>query len=236
VEGHGDQGRDAPGDGANREPLRAIVADNDPLARRTIKDALQLGDVTVIAEAANGREAIELCLHYRPDIVLMDLVMPEIDGIAATRRILQEIPGQLIIILTSSAEQDMGILSLRAGAAGFLSKEVDLEVLPRAIDGVLAGEAVFSRQLGRVLVEELRQQPEHSTGMRPVKSPLTTREWEVIDLLSAARSTDEIADTLVLSQETVRSHVKNILRKLSARSRGEAVKIAEQMRGPSSPA
>src|SRR5918994_7416945 len=99
--------------------LRAIVADDDPLARRMIKEALQRAGIVVIAEAQNGREAVELTLHYRPDVVLMDVVMPELDGIAATRRIIKEQPDQLIVILTSADDDEMSMLGLRAGAAGF---------------------------------------------------------------------------------------------------------------------
>jgi DNA-binding NarL/FixJ family response regulator len=161
----------------------------------------------------------------------MDVVMPEIDGIAATRRIVKEIPEQRIVILTSTDEEEMGLLGLRAGAVGFLSKDLDIDVLPQALRGALDGEAAISRKLGMRLVEQLRHAPQGTTGMRPVKSPLTPREWEVIDLLYEGNTTDQIADTLVLSTETVRSHVKNILRKLNVNSRAEAVEAAQRMRG-----
>jgi DNA-binding NarL/FixJ family response regulator len=213
------------------EPMRVIVADDDPFARRMIKDALQRAGVVIIAEAHNGYEAVELCLHYRPDVVVMDVVMPEIDGIAATRRILKEIPDQIIVMLTSTDEDDMGLLGLRAGAVGFLSKDLDIDVLPRALSGAVDGEAVISRKLGRRLVEHLRTSNSGPTGMRPVKSPLTAREWEVIDLLYEGMTTEQIAETLVLASETVRSHIKNIMKKLNARSRGEAVEAAQRMRG-----
>jgi NarL family two-component system response regulator LiaR len=221
---------------AQLEPMRVIVADDDPFARRMIKDALQRADVIVIAEAHNGYEAVELCLHYRPDIMVMDIVMPEIDGIAATRRILKEIPEQRVVLLTSTDEEEMGFLGLKAGAVGFLSKDLDIDVLPRALRGACEGEAVISRRMGMQLVQHLRRAPEGATGMRPVKSPLTAREWEVIDLLYEGMTTERIAETLVLSSETVRSHVKNILRKLNARSRQEAVETAQRMRGGAPPA
>jgi two-component system, NarL family, response regulator LiaR len=217
------------------EQLRAIVADDDPFARRMIREVLQRADIIVVAEAHNGREAVELCLHYRPDIVLMDVVMPELDGIVATRRIIKQMPDQLIVILTSSDEEDIGMLGLRAGAVGFLSKQFEIEMLPQALRGAVGGEAVISRRLGRQVIEQIRRQPEGTVGMRPVKSPLTPREWEVIDLLVTGKTTDQIAEVLVLSAETVRSHVKNILRKLHARSREEAVTIAQRMRGASPP-
>jgi NarL family two-component system response regulator LiaR len=215
---------DAPG------RLRAIVADDDPLARRMIKDALQRAGVVVIAEAQNGREAVELTLHYRPDVVLMDVVMPELDGIAATRRIIKEQPDQIVVILTSADDEDMGLLGLRTGASGFLTKDLDVDVLPRALQGVLNGEAAISRKLTKRLLEQLRKTPDHTGGLRPAKSPLTPREWEVMDLIAQSRTTEQIAETLVLSSETVRTHVKNILRKLEVRSREEAVVVAYGMR------
>jgi DNA-binding NarL/FixJ family response regulator len=214
----------------SREPLRAIIADDDPLARRMIKDSLQKGDILVIAEAQNGREAVELCLYYQPDVVLMDVVMPELDGISATRMIVKEQPDQRVVMLTSSDEEEMGLLGLRAGAIGFLSKDVDIDKLPRVLLGARDGEAAISRRLGMRLVEQLHSAPAGLAGLRPVKSPLTAREWEVVDLLQEGRTTDQIADQLVLSIETVRSHVKNILRKLNARSRAEAVEAAQRLR------
>jgi two-component system nitrate/nitrite response regulator NarL len=210
--------------------VRAIVADDDPFARRTIKDVLRRGGIVVVAEARDGREAVEYCLHYRPHVVLMDVVMPELDGIAATRRILKQLPEQVIVLLTSADEDDIGIVGLRAGAAGFLTKEVDIEVLPQALRGAFDGEAVISRRFGMRLVEHLRRTRE-IRGLRPIGGPLTPREWEVMDLICERKTTDQIAESLVLSPETVRSHVKHILRKLGARSREDAIVAAQHMRG-----
>jgi NarL family two-component system response regulator LiaR len=228
---HATEGTRSDGSEERSDPLRAIVVDDDAFARRMIKDALNAAGIVVIAEAQNGREAVELTLFYRPTLVVMDVVMPGMDGITATRQITKEQPDQVIVLLTSADEEDMGLLGLRAGATGFLSKDVDIDSVPRALIGALEGEAAISRRLSMRLVEHLRNAPEGTTGLRPVKSPLTAREWEVIDLLYEGNTTDEIASMLVLSIETVRSHVKHILRKLNARSRGEAVAIAQQMRG-----
>jgi two-component system, NarL family, response regulator LiaR len=223
---------DVNSESTERRNLRAVIADDDPFARRVIKDVLQKAGVIVIAEARNGRQAVELTLYYRPDVVVMDVVMPELDGIIATRQIRKEIPEQLVIVLTGAGEDDeeLGLQALRAGASGYLSKDLDIDALPRALEGARAGEAAISRKMTRTLIDRLRDTPSGSSGMRPVKSPLTAREWEVIDLLKAARSTDQIADELVLSTETVRSHVKNILRKLDVRSREDAVIAADRMR------
>jgi two-component system, NarL family, response regulator LiaR len=225
--------RNRPGSdaGIGEIALRAIVADDDPFARRVIKDSLQKAGIVVVAEARNGRQAIELVLYYRPDVVVMDVVMPEVDGIVATRRIVKELPDQIVVILTGADDDDeIGLQALRAGATGYLSKDLEIDALPRALEGARTGEAVISRRMTKKLIEHVRRAPDGVAGMRPVRSPLTAREWEVIDLLRDGRSTEAIADDLVLSIETVRSHVKNILRKLDVRSREDAVAAADRMR------
>jgi DNA-binding NarL/FixJ family response regulator len=214
-------------------PLRCIIADDDPIVRRLIRDTLHRGDITVIAEAATGREAVELSLFYRPEVVVMDHMMPEMDGVEATRRLHEADPGIRVVILTGAATDELGVAGLRAGAAGFLSKDVELDSLPRALRGALAGEAVISRHLAMLVVQRLRSSADGAAGLRPVRSPLTAREWEVLDLLSAGASTEDIARRLVLSTETVRSHLKNTYRKLDVRSRAEAVEAARRMREPS---
>ena len=123
--------------------LRTIVADDDPLVRRLIRDTLQRADVTVIAEASTGREAVELALFYRPDVVVMDYMMPEMDGIEATRRIYEHDPSIRVVLLTGAGDEELGLRGLRAGASGYLSKEVELEALPRALRGALDGEAAI---------------------------------------------------------------------------------------------
>jgi two-component system, NarL family, response regulator LiaR len=210
--------------------LRVIVADDDPFVRRLIKDALQAEDVRVIAEARTGREALELTLHYRPDAVLMDIVMPELDGISATRQILASAPDQTVLLITGSEEEDMALLSLRAGATGFVTKDLPAEALARVVHAAVRGEAVLSRAQTTQLVDYLRTMPERQAGMRPVKSPLTNREWEVVVLLADGRSNAEIAGTMFVSIATVRSHIQSILRKLGVGSRQEAVAAAERMR------
>jgi DNA-binding NarL/FixJ family response regulator len=211
--------------------LTAIIADDDALARRMVSDVLKRSGMTIVAEAHDGREAIELTRAHRPDVVVMDIIMPNLDGIAATRIIVGEHPGQLVVLLTHAGSEDLGILGLHAGATGYLSKDVDLKALPRALERVMAGEAAISRTLERRLIEALRQMPPGGRGLRPVQSRLTDREWEVLDLLCEQRTTEEMAATLVLSHETVRTHVKSILRKLDVRSRRDAVALARRMRG-----
>jgi two-component system, NarL family, response regulator LiaR len=216
----------------NSAALRAVIAEDDPFARRLVKDVLERAGVIVIAEAGDGRQAVELTLHHLPDVVVLDVVMPGFDGIWATREIRRQLPGQLVIVLTSAGTEDdeLGLLALRAGAGGFLSKDLEIEALPRALQALRQGQAAISRKLTLAVIERLREAPSGSSGMRPVKSPLTAREWEVIDLIKELKTTNQIADELVLSPETIRSHVKNVLRKLKVSSRQEAVARADEMR------
>jgi NarL family two-component system response regulator LiaR len=214
-------------------PLRVIVADDDPLARRLLRDVLQRAGITVIAEAGSGREAVELAGYYKPDVVVMDLIMPGMDGLAAMSEIRRTTPDVRVVILTSSDDDEVGLMTLREGASGFLCKSAGVDSLPRALRAARNGEAVITRRLTMRLIEDLRLVRQDGAGLRPIRSALTSREWEVLDLLCQDLSTDEIADRLVVSVETVRSHIKNVLRKLEVRSRREAVSMASKLRaGP----
>ena len=211
--------------------LRIVLADPDPLARRAIRDFLQAdGGFVVAAEAKDGLEAIELARHYRPDLLLMETAMPRIDGISACYEVVARAPEVRIVMLSVAQDREVQVRALRAGAAGFLSKDIPIESVVRALRAVAGGEAAVTRQLTSYLLEELRSTAANGIGMRPVKSPLTTREWEVLDLICAAASTHEISAKLFLSEDTVYSHTKSILRKLGVHSRTDAVAIAAQLR------
>ena len=184
----------------------------------------------VVAEARDGREAVELGLYYRPDVIVMDVVMPRLDGLLATRRILKEVPDQIIVVLSGVGEDEVGLAALRAGAAGFISKDVDIDALPRTLGAVHAGEAAISRAMTRRVIETFRSAARDGSGLRPIHGPLTARVWQIVELLAPGHSTDHIADVLVVSTETVRSHVKNIMRKLGVHSRADAVAAAERLR------
>jgi DNA-binding NarL/FixJ family response regulator len=196
-----------------------------------IADIVRRAGIVVAAEAANGRQAIELVRRHRPDIVLMDVEMPGVDGIAATRGILRLRPDQVIILLSGVADEELAITAVRAGATGYLSKEMEPDVLARAITGALRGETAMSRTLARRVIERLRLAPTHAAGLRPVHSPLTRREWEVLDLLGQAQTVEEIASAFVVAPDTIRSHIKHIRRKLGARSHAETVAAARRMLG-----
>jgi len=211
-------------------PLRVIIGDGDRDSRRAMRVRLQEGGVTVIAEAATGRETLELSVFYKPDVVLVETLLPDTDGVTVTRELTARIPGTAVVLLSETEDPELGLMALRAGAQGFLGRDIGLNALPRALKAAAHGEAVISRRLTMRIIDGMRRVREDGAGLRPVRSRLTSREWEVLDLLCEQLSTDEIADTLVLSPETVRSHIKNLLRKLGVRSRREAVEQAKRMR------
>jgi len=215
------------------DTIHVVIADSDPLARRVVRDALQDRTGFVIpAEASSGQEAVELALHYRPDVALMEISLAGLDGLSATRQIQEQAPEVRVLILSREDEEDVQLQALQAGAAGFISKNTPVETMSRVVESVVNGEAAVSRKVTMRLIERLRHLPEGGVGMRPVRSPLTEREWEVLDLLSQGKNTREIAETLVLSEETIYSHSKNVLRKLNVHSREEAVEAAARLRQP----
>jgi DNA-binding NarL/FixJ family response regulator len=213
------------------ERLRVLVVDDDPVVRRTIRDVLRPAGMLVVGEAQDGRDAVRAARYYKPDVILLDVLMPGVDGLAALEQLVADSRVDAkIVILSVRGEHDLGYLALRMGAAGFLNKELDLAVLPRILRDVSDGGAALSRKFTAELARRLRDIPEGSVGMRPVHSALTTREWEVVDELLLERSTEEIGDVLEVSTETVRTHLKNIMRKLGVHSRAEIVGLAQRLR------
>ena len=208
------------------EELHAIVADDDPFARRAIIEALRRDGIEVEAEAHNGNEAVRHCLEHRPDVVLMDVVMPELDGITATREIVAPIPDQVIVLLTSGDEDEFGMLGLRAGASGFLTKDVEVDVLARALRGACAGEAVVSRQFGMKLVEHMRRTPEPRGPAADQGPAHAARVGGHEPDLRAPHHRPDRRRARALARDGA-LHVKHILRKLDARSREEAILVAQ---------
>ena len=216
-----------------KDAIHIVIGDSDPLARRVIRQSLQdQGGFVIPGEASTGPEAVELSLYYRPQVALMEVSLPALDGLAATQRILAVAPEVRVLIFSWQDAEETQLEALRAGASGFLSKDVPAETVRRVVRSLVRGEAVISRTLTMHLIDRLRRLPEGGVGTRPVRSPLTSREWEVLDLLSQGKDTKEIAETLVLSEETVYSHTKNLLRKLDVHSRGEAIEAARRLRRP----
>ena len=185
-----------------------------------------------MAETASGVEASELAIHYRPDLVLLSLTLVGLDGFGACRRILEKAPEVRVLLLAPGPDAGRELEALRAGASGLLAKESGVEALVDAARVVCDGQMAVSFTATRLLVERLRSEPESGIGMRPVRSTLTPREWEVLDLLAQGGTTRDISEQLYLTQDTVHSHVKNILRKLGVHSRADAVARIHQLRSP----
>jgi DNA-binding NarL/FixJ family response regulator len=210
--------------------VRVLVADGDALARNAIRDALSEAGLSVVGQAADASHAVDLAHRCAAEVVLLDAELPPDGGLDAMEVLATAMPGVRIVILAREDGGSDGLRALARGAAGYLSRDMDLASLARAIDGLVAGQGAISRAMTASLIDHLRELSSRLNGMRPVRSRLTTREWEVMDLLRGGASTTQIAKTLVVSPETVHSHVQHILRKLHAHSRAEAVMIAEQSR------
>jgi NarL family two-component system response regulator LiaR len=210
--------------------VRVVVADGDVLARNAIRDALSEAGLSVVGQAADASHAVDLASRCGAEVVLLDAELPPDGGLHAMDAIATAVPDVRIVILALEDSSADGLLALSRGASGYLARGMDLASLARAIEGLMAGEGAISRATTSRLIEHVRHLSSRLRGMRPVRSPLTTREWEVMDFLSAGASTTQIAKALVVSPETVDSHVRHILRKLHAHSRAEAVEIADQAR------
>jgi DNA-binding NarL/FixJ family response regulator len=202
-------------------PLRVVIADDQPMMRAGFKSVLEsAGDITVVGEAENGEEAVSLARAQRPDVVLMDIRMPVMDGIEATRRL----PDQRVLILTTFGLDDYIIDALRAGASGFLLKDAPTQDVLAAVRAVAAGDAVLSATVTRQLLDQVgRRLPAAVSRDAHELAGLTDREEEVLHMLAAGLSNAEIAAAMVVSEATVKSHVSRILGKLGLRDRVQAV-------------
>ena len=206
--------------------IDVVVVEPDGDLRHEVAEALSGDDILVSAVCGWGREGARLAVELAPAVAIVGPQLPDMDGTELIRVVHREAPQVAILVLTADESEEFALHALRAGAAGVLSRRVGLDALPRIVRSLAAGEAVITRALSMRLVELLRVQPAAGRGMRPVRSDLSTREWEVLDLLCAGASTAGVAGTLGLATETVRSHVKRLLRKLGAHSRGEAIEYA----------
>jgi DNA-binding NarL/FixJ family response regulator len=210
------------------ERLRVLIADRDGLARCMMRTALREADrVAIVLTAGDGREALELARFYRPTVVIIDTTLPPDGGVDLIRRVL-EISPETRILTVSVDDQLTALAALRAGSVGHIGKEVDPDELVRLVVRAADGEGIVPPRLIMPLLELLREVPE--AGWRPLHSRLTTREWEIVELLGEGATTENIAQQLVLSQTTVYSHVKSIFRKLDVHSRRDAVAAAKDLR------
>ena len=202
---------------------RIIVADDHPLTRDALASLLGRNGFDVVGEAADGAEAIELASSTQPDLVLLDLAMPGMDGLTALPRLRAAAPGCEVVVLTASGTEDNLLAAIRAGAAGYLLKSEPPERIVGFLRGVAGGEAALSGAVARRLLDQVRDGRLGSGVPDGIAEALSARELEVLLLLDEHHSTDDIARRLFISEHTVRSHVKSLLRKLGVSSRREAL-------------
>ena len=215
-------------------PARLVLVDDHELARDGLQDILtDVPDVEIVGEAADGREAIELCRRVRPDLVLMDLRMPRMDGLEATREIKREHPKIGVLVMTMHENPDYLLEAIRAGAAGYVLKDAPQHEVITAIRQVLGGESpldpeLAARLLRRLAAEEGERRGGPARGERvqrqvPYVEPLTPREREVLGLMKLGHTNRMIAQTLVISPGTAKNHVEHIIQKLGVSDRTQAV-------------
>ncbi|HVE93330.1 MAG TPA: response regulator transcription factor [Acidimicrobiales bacterium] len=212
--------------------IRVLVADDQELYRRGLDVVLSTEeDISVVAEAGNGEEAVVRAVECAPDIVLMDIRMPKIDGIEAARQIKDQVPSTRIIMLTVSDDDTHLYDAIKAGANGYLLKDLAIEEVPEAIRKVHSGESLISPSMASKLLTEFSTLSKKVEQRQQLNTPvLTPREIEVLKLVAKGMSNREIADELYISENTVKNHVRNILEKLHLHSRMEAVLYAMRER------
>ena len=232
--------------GKRTGPARLLLADDHDLVRGGFNRMLDReADLEVVGEAANGREAVELCRSLRPDLVLMDVRMPEMDGLEATRAIKAAQPGVSVLVVTTYENPDYLLEALKAGAAGYLLKDVPKKQLLNAVRRVLNGESPLNQELAAQLIQRLvseaaqpLQQPTQptpargrgSSGAARPPEDLTRRELEVLRLVAQGKTNQEIAGALVISAGTAKVHVQNLIRKLGVSDRTQAAVRAVELR------
>ena len=203
---------------------RVLVVDDHPLTREALSSLLAQHGFDVAGQASDGAEAIELAARLQPDVVLLDLSMPELDGLTALPRLRERAPDAEVVVLTASGTEENLLAAIRAGAAGYLLKTESPERIADFLRGVVGGEAALSGAVARRLLERVREGGRLGGGVPDaIASRLSAREVEVLLLLDEHLGTDEIARRLYISEHTVRSHVKSLLRKLGVSSRREAL-------------
>jgi DNA-binding NarL/FixJ family response regulator len=208
--------------------VKVMVVDDDELMRAGLRAVLASDDeIEVVEEAGDGRQAVRRARRSRPEVVLMDIRMPELDGIAATEELLAAAPEAKVVILTTFEEDEYIHGALRAGASGFLLKRTSPEELTAAVHRVAAGEALLSPSVTRRVIDQMVSRPlPPSSGDDPRLAELTPREREVLELIARGLSNREIAEELVVEETTVKTHVKRVLTKLGVRDRVHAVILA----------
>jgi DNA-binding NarL/FixJ family response regulator len=207
--------------------VRVLIVDDDALMRAGLRGVLSEDEmIDVVGEAGDGRDAVYRARLLKPDIVLMDVRMPDIDGITATRRLLADAPESRVVILTTFEQDDYIFGALSAGASGFLLKRTKPEELVAAIHTIAAGDSLLSPSVTSRVIMRMARQPAHDASHDALVDQLTPREREVLELMARGLSNREIAAALVIEESTVKTHTKRILTKLGVRDRVQAVIFA----------
>jgi two-component system NarL family response regulator len=219
-------------DSSDHEVVRVLIADDQALFRRGLFVVLGTeDDIEVVAEAEDGEEAIAKAEELAPDAVLMDVRMPRVNGIEAARRIREILPSTKILMLTVSDEEDDLYEAIKAGANGYLLKEISVEEVANAIHAVVQGQSLISPSMASKLLNEFNSLARQAAEKEELPAPvLTARELEVLKLVARGMSNKDVADQLFISENTVKNHVRNILEKLHLHSRMEAVMYAVRKR------
>ncbi|EMD25223.1 response regulator [Amycolatopsis azurea] len=210
--------------------VRVLIVDDQALFREALATLLEVQpEIEVVGEAADGEQAVRLCAELRPDVALMDLRMPVLDGIAATTRLRAEQPGVRVLALTTFDDDEDVFAALRAGAVGYLLKDVSSTRLVEALVAANRGESVLQPSVAAKLVARVARLPAETPRAQPLATPLSERELEVVQLLSEGRSNREIAKTLFLAEGTVKNLVTSVLSKLQVRDRTQAALRAREL-------
>ena len=221
-------------DGASTRPaeaeapakIRVLLVDDHAVVRRGLKGFFELlDDIVIVGEAEDGAQAVQLVEEHQPDVVLMDLLMPVMDGIAATAEIKQRYPDVEVVALTSFIEEDRVTAALEAGATGYLLKDADADDVAVAVRRAHAGEVHLDPQVARMLARRIRNRRDDE----PPREPLTEREREVLQLIAAGKSNAQIAQALVVAVSTVKAHVNHLFGKLAVTSRTQAIARAHEL-------
>ena len=209
--------------------IRLMLADDHRMLREGLRRSMAEQGFDMVGEARDGAEAVELARVLQPDVILMDVTMPELDGVEATRRIRSSLPGVKVVMLTMHADQDVLASAIRAGASGYLVKDCSTEEIAEAVRMTARGDTIISPRLAASMLDEVRRIDRPSAGVPDEERVVTRREEEVLQLIADGCSTPEDAERLYISQKTVKNHLASIYQKLDARDRTQAVLQAVRM-------
>ena len=209
--------------------IRLMLADDHRMLREGLRRSMAEQGFDMVGEARDGAEAVELARVLQPDVVLMDVTMPELDGVEATRRIRSALPHVKVVMLTMHADQDVLASAIRAGASGYLVKDCSTEEIAEAVRMTARGDTIISPRLAASMLDEVRRIDRPAAGAPDEERVVTRREEEVLQLIADGCSTPEVAERLYISQKTVKNHLASIYQKLDARDRTQAVLQAGRM-------